>query len=85
MNVKRKKTARKIQRTRTRVQGAPPSQPDLDVVSRALLGLGEWRGAPDAQAEGSIEDPLGDWPESSGEPDQWLLERREHDKEPQEI
>ncbi|HSQ06059.1 MAG TPA: hypothetical protein VLN59_18625 [Burkholderiales bacterium] len=54
-------------------------------MSRALLGLGEWRGAPDAQAEGSIEDPLGDWPESSGEPDQWLLERREHDKEPQEI
>jgi len=55
----------------------PPVEEDLNAMSGAIFGLGEER-QPEAQVpvNDSIEDPLQDWPESSGEPDQWLKERR---------
>lgn len=77
--IKHRKIARK-----TGVQPLPPSQPEREEACRALFGVIEERGASDKQYERSIEDPLGDWPENSGEPDQWLLERREESKGGQE-
>ncbi len=62
------------------MQSAFVSQPDLDVVSRALFNEEQGRAASGKRDEQSIEDPLGDWPESSGEPDQWLREREEKDR-----
>lgn len=55
----------------------PPAEEDLNAMSSAVFDLGQER-QPEAQApaDDSIEDPLQDWPESSGEPDQWLKERR---------
>ena len=72
MRVKRQK--------RQRQKRLPPSAPveeDLQAMSGAIFGFGEER-QPEVQApdRDSIEDPLQDWPESSGEPDQWLKERR---------
>lgn len=76
--MKAKRTRKgKLTRKRKRVQALPFSQPDLDLASKALFGIEEGRGTPVEQDERSVEDPLGDWPESSGESDQWLLERRE--------
>jgi len=71
---------------RTRRKGAqpnPPPLPEPEDACRALLGVVEKRGRSDKNYEASVEDPLGDWPEDSGEPDQWLLERRHQDKERQ--
>ena len=65
---------RKPQRNKKTFEALPAKQ-DLDAASRALL---EEREGPDAAAprDASIEDPLQDWPESAGEEDQWLKERR---------
>ncbi len=62
---------------REAVVPAPLSQPNLLALNRGLFGLEPavaGREA-DAAAEGSVEDPLQDWPEAEGEPDRWLLER----------
>jgi len=64
---------------------APPSPPvheDLKVTSRAVYGLDEERRPQTQRPNESIEDPLQDWPESSGEPDRWLNERRAPNSEP---
>lgn len=56
----------------------PPGAPeDLNATSRALYGVSQAE-EPEAEAQGneSIEDPLQDWPESEGEADEWLKERR---------
>jgi hypothetical protein len=73
---------RKIQRKK-KAQPSPLGEDDLNATSDAVLDLTEKR-QPETQApaDESIEDPLQDWPESSGEPDQWLDERRAgNDKE----
>lgn len=65
-------------RKRQRKKTAPPSpaaQEDLKVTSGALFGLEDERWPETQGPNESIEDPLQDWPESSGEPDQWLDER----------
>ena len=62
--VKRRKVSRKNRAS------PPPSVPeDLNATSRTIYGLTSTR-----EAE-SIEDPLEDWPESTGEADEWLIER----------
>jgi hypothetical protein len=61
----------------------PPAEQDLKATSGAVFGLEEER-PPDTQGPNeSIEDPLQDWPEDSGEPDQWLDERRGSRGEPE--
>jgi hypothetical protein len=39
-----------------------------------LVDLEESRD-PDAERDGSVEDPLHDWPESADDTDEWLRER----------
>jgi hypothetical protein len=52
----------------------PPAEPPRDeganALSPALLEEGRR-----AARDGSVEDPLQDWPEAEGEPDRWLDER----------
>lgn len=81
MSMKRRKTERK----KRRAPPSPPGEEDLNAMSRAVFGLVEER-QPQAQAPGndSIEDPLQDWPESPGEADQGLTERRDRTDEQRE-
>jgi hypothetical protein len=61
------KRARKTRRTRKqRPNGPAPAGPGLNEAGRALLGDDPKRRArePRPDEEGSIEDPLHDWPES---------------------
>jgi hypothetical protein len=69
--MKRRKTQRK-----KRTPPSPPWQEDLKVTSVAVFSLEDERWPETRGPNESIEDPLQDWPESSGEPDQWLNERR---------
>ena len=70
MSIKRRTTSRK-----KRAPLRSPAEQDLDATSRALFDLEQGR-EPQVTDEGSVEDPLQDWPESTGEPDQWQNERR---------
>jgi hypothetical protein len=75
--------ARRAAARRKQVRALPsaPAQPDVAAESRALLDAGESRHPEaDARGEGSVQDPLQDWPESSGERDAWIAERRERDE-----
>jgi hypothetical protein len=74
--------AKKARRTKARSkQARAPTAPGPDqngnAASAALLALENGRRAEDVEPEGdgSIEDPLQDWPEPEGEPDRWLDER----------
>lgn len=75
----RAKKARRASRGPKNIAAPPALVPEQEgnAASRALLGVDDGRGAADAEPEGngSVEDPLQDWPESEGEPDQWLDER----------
>ena len=76
MRARRRKPA-KTERQRQAVAPVPLSEPDLQALNRGLFGLEKadaGRGA-GAAAEGSVQDPLQDWPEAEGGPDRWLLER----------
>jgi hypothetical protein len=49
---------------------------ELQALNRGLLGAEDaGAGREAAAAEGSVEDPLQDWPEAEGEADRWLRER----------
>jgi hypothetical protein len=64
-------------RSRPKKRGAPAPRvpaPDASATSRALVDLEESRD-PDAERDGSVEDPLHDWPESADDTDEWLRER----------
>jgi len=65
-----------------RASPSPSAQEDLNATSRAFDEVGEVR-EPKAAAQDneSIEDPLQDWPESAGDADQWLKERRARDEQ----
>jgi hypothetical protein len=64
---KARKTRRpKAQPKRVRAPAAPEPAEDRNAAGAALLAL---------EADGSVEDPLQDWPEAEGEPDRWLDER----------
>lgn len=62
---------------RKRAPPPPSAQEDLNATGRALYDIAEARepGAA-AQDNESVEDPLQDWPESSGDADEWVKERR---------
>lgn len=63
----------------------PAAQPDLDALNPGLAGLEKAdAGLADAAAEGSVQDPLQDWPEAEGEPDRWTLDRGAQQGEQQE-
>ena len=69
-----------MKRKPVRTKRAPPlpeAQEDLNAVSAALYDdapAGDVEAS--ARAGESVEDPLQDWPESDGEADGWLKERR---------
>ena len=66
---------RRSLKRRTKLPPLARADEDLQATSRAIYEL-EDRRRPDTQRSNeSIEDPLQDWPESSGEPDRWLDER----------
>ncbi len=74
--------AKKARRTkarpkRARAPAAPVPDQNGNAASAALLALEDGRRAADMEPEGdgSVEDPLQDWPEAEGEPDRWLDER----------
>jgi hypothetical protein len=75
----RAKKARRVKARskRVRVPSAPVSDQGGNAASAALLALEEGRRGADMEPEGdgSVEDPLQDWPEAGGEPDRWLEER----------
>jgi hypothetical protein len=73
MKAKRKRRAT----SRGRAKAAAPvvRSEGADAPGHALLGLEPDRGAQAAAGEGSVEDPLEDWPELEAERDRWLLER----------
>jgi hypothetical protein len=72
---KAKKARRTKARPKTvRERSAPVPAEDANAASGALLALEDGR-APEPDGDGSVEDPLGDWPEAEGEPDRWLDER----------
>jgi predicted P-loop ATPase len=80
--------AKKVRRAKRRPEKArapagPLPDQDTNAASSALLALEEGRGAADVEPEGdgSVEDPLQDWPEQEGEPDRWLEERSGPDVE----
>ena len=76
-----KKTRRAKSRPRPgRAPAAPPPAENANAASDALLALEDGR-EPDPERDGSVEDPLQDWPEAEGEPDRWLDERRGPDVE----
>jgi hypothetical protein len=70
--MKRRKPVQRKKRDTT-----PDATDDLISTSRALYEFEQPSGphAP-ARRKESVEDPLQDWPESSGEADRWLNERR---------
>ncbi len=74
-------TRRRVQaKAGPRVKAAapvPPAPPDLEALNPGLVGIEKPEAGREADAavEGSVEDPLQDWPEAEGEPDGWLLER----------
>ncbi len=80
--------AKKVRRAKRRPEkvrapaGPLPDQ-DANAASDALLALEEGPRAADVEPEGdgSVEDPLQDWPEAEGEPDRWLEERSGPDVE----
>jgi len=72
---KAKKAPRaKARPKKVRAPSAPVPAEDANAASGALLALEDGR-RPEAEADGSVEDPLQDWPEPEGEPDRWLDER----------
>ena len=78
--------AKKARRTkarpkRARAPAAPVPDQNGNAASAALLALEDGRRAADMEPEGdgSVEDPLQDWPEAEGEPDRWLDERGGND------
>jgi hypothetical protein len=82
--MKRGLTRREAARRRQARTGPVSSpQPDPGAESRALLDAGESRHPQaDARGDGSIQDPLQDWPESTGEPDGWIAERQVRGEQP---
>ncbi|MBI3043827.1 MAG: hypothetical protein HYY78_13495 [Betaproteobacteria bacterium] len=80
----RRRSAAKAGQPRKAASPVPPPQPDLQALNQGLFGLeGAGREA-GAAAEGSVQDPLRDWPEAEGEPDRWLLEREAQQGEQEE-
>jgi hypothetical protein len=72
---KAKKAPRaKARPKKARVPSGPVPAEDANAASGALLALEAGR-APEPDGDGSVEDPLQDWPEAEGEPDRWLDER----------
>jgi len=74
--------AKKARRTKARSkQARAPTAPLPDqngnAAGAALPAFEDGRRAADVEPEddGSVEDPLQDWPEAEGEPDRWLDER----------
>ena len=63
---------------KTRAPSAPVPAEDANAASGALLALEDGR-EPEPDGDGSVEDPLQDWPEAEGEPDRWLDERGGND------
>jgi hypothetical protein len=65
--------------SRTKAQPVPPVAvpEDLNAAIAALLEAEDGRMGrqPDVAAEGSVQDPLADWPEVETEQDRWVLER----------
>ncbi|MGZ5094813.1 MAG: hypothetical protein ACXWIE_21355 [Burkholderiales bacterium] len=60
----------------------PGAQEDLNATSGALYEVaGARESGAAAQDNEPVEDPLEDWPETSGEEDQWVKERRARDEE----
>ena len=59
---------------KARTPSAPVPAEDANAASSALLALEDGRAA-EPDSDGSVEDPLQDWPEAEGEPDRWLDER----------
>ena len=79
-----KKAHRAKRRTeKVRAPAEPVPDRDANAASGALLALEDGRGAAGVEPEGdgSVEDPLQDWPEAEGEPDRWLDERSGPDVE----
>jgi hypothetical protein len=77
MRRKKRKPA-KSEEPRTAPSADSPPQPDLQALNPGLLGAEDAGVVPEAAAaEGSVQDPLQDWPEAEGEADRWLLERPE--------
>jgi hypothetical protein len=76
MRARRRKPA-KSELQRETVARPGLSQPDLQTLNRGLFGLEQADAGREAEAaaEGSMQDPLQDWPEAEGERDRWLLER----------
>lgn len=64
----------------------PPAPSDLQAVNPGLVGIEQPEAdrAAGAAVDGSVEDPLQDWPEAEGEPDRWVLERGAQESEQQE-
>lgn len=79
MTAKRARPA-KAKRKRRAGPAVPAGAQDLDAVSRAVFGVEDERRP---KAGESVEDPLQDWPESSGEPDRWVTERRKGRETPE--
>lgn len=69
-----KKARRAKPQKRAPAPAAPPAEENGNAAAGAMLALEDGRGGV-AEAEGSVEDPLEDWPEAGGEPDRWLDER----------
>jgi hypothetical protein len=70
-----KRTTRPGSRAKAQPPRPAPVPEDLDAASRALVEAEDARMGrqPDVAAEGSVQDPLADWPEV--EQDRWVLER----------
>jgi hypothetical protein len=72
---KAKRTRRAQPRGRAKPAAPVVRGEAADAPSHALLGLEPERGAQEAEGDGSVQDPLEDWPELAAERDRWLLER----------
>lgn len=65
----------KTKRLKT-AQPRRPARKEIESTSREGIVQEDERRRGRPRPNESVEDPLQDWPESSGEPDQWLDERR---------
>lgn len=83
-------TKRRVRaRTGPRGKAAAPvvsAPPGLEALNPGLVGIEKPEAGreADAAADGSVQDPLQDWPEAEGEPDGWLLERATPPREQEE-
>jgi hypothetical protein len=76
---KKARRAKPKPKKRVPAPAAPAPDDAGNAAGGALLALEDGRGAADADA--SVEDPLGDWPEAEGDPDRWLEDRPGEDVE----